>query len=75
MQTATQFIEQIHKIGSSFILASSYDPTTLYLNESVFDRDEFKRLKKEGLLEISFQNNREKRYALSNKAKKLLKNN
>ena len=62
----------LQQIGISFIKASTYDPTTIYLGDNTIDRDEFKRLKKEGLLELSFENRQEKRYILSDKARKLI---
>lgn len=63
---------QLQKISGSFIQASFYDPTTLYLNDSVFDRDDFKSLKKQGLLELSFENRHVKKYTLSTKGKELI---
>ena len=63
---------QLQQIAGSFIKASFYDPTTLYLNDSPFDRDEFKKLKKEGYLELSFHNRHEKRYTLSSKGRQLI---
>ncbi len=72
MQSTMYLASQLQQIKQSFIQASFYDPTTPYLNELPFDRDEFKRLKREGLIEISFQNHFGKRYTLSNKAKQIL---
>ncbi|HZF66068.1 MAG TPA: hypothetical protein VEZ55_16365 [Chitinophagaceae bacterium] len=73
MQPVNPLTEQLEVIASSFIKTSPYDPTTCYLNDSVFDRDEFKKLKKAGYLEISFEDRHEKRFTLSSKAKELLK--
>lgn len=72
MQSTMYLTSQLQQINRSFIEASFYDPTTYYLNEAPFDRDEFKRLKKEGLIEVSFQNHFGKRYTLSSKARQLL---
>ena len=72
MQSTMYFADQLQQINHSFIEASFYDPTTYYLNDAPFDRDEFKRLRKEGLIELSFQNHIGKRYTLSNKGKQLL---
>ena len=73
MQSTTMpLASQLKQIGHSFIEASFYDPTTYYLNDTPFDRDEFKRLRKEGLIELSFQNHIGKRYTLSNKARQIL---
>ena len=72
MQSTPQLTTQLQQINRSFIEASLYDPTTFYLNDTPFDRDEFKKLKKEGLIEVSFQNHVSKRYTLSNKAKAIL---
>jgi len=69
MQSSMQLTSQLLQISHSFIEASFYDPTTYYLGETPFDRDEFKRLKKEGLIEVSFQNHLGKRYTLSNKGR------
>jgi hypothetical protein len=73
MQSTTQLASQLQKISQSFIEASFYDPTTYYLGDTVIDRDEFKRLKKEGLIEVSFQDRFGRRYTLSNKGKEFLK--
>jgi hypothetical protein len=73
MQSVMHLTSELQKIEGSFILASHYDPTTLYLNDTVFDRDAFKKLKKEGYLELSFENSQIKRYILSSKGKQLLK--
>jgi hypothetical protein len=72
MQSTVHLASQLEQISDSFIKGSSYDPTTYYLNDSIFDRDEFKRLKKEGLIEISFKNQFEKRYTLSDKGKQYI---
>jgi hypothetical protein len=73
MHSTLQLASQLQQIGHSFIEASFYDPTTYYLGDIPFDRDEFKRLKKEGLIELSFQNQFGKRYTLSSKGKQYLK--
>lgn len=73
MQATMHLTSELQKIEGSFIQASHYDPTTLYLNDTVFDRDYFKKLKKEGYLELSFENRQVKRYILSSKGKKVLK--
>lgn len=73
MQSTTQLASQLKQISQSFIEASFYDPTTYYLGDTVIDRDEFKRLKKEGLIEVCFQDRFGKRYTLSNKGKEFLK--
>lgn len=73
MQSTTgQLAFQLKQISHSFIEASFYDPTTYYLNDTPFDRDEFKRLRKEGFIELSFQNHIGKRYTLSSKGKQFL---
>jgi len=72
MQSTVQLTSQLLQISRSFIEASFYDPTTYYLGETPFDRDEFKKLKKEGLIEVSFQNNFGKRYTLSNKGRNFI---
>ncbi len=72
MQSSLQLTSQLLQISHSFIEASVYDPTTYYLGETPFDRDEFKKLKKEGLIEVSFQNNFGKRYTLSNKGRNFI---
>jgi len=72
MQSTLQLTSQLLQISHSFIEASFYDPTTYYLGETPFDRDEFKKLKKEGLIEVSFQNNFGKRYTLSNKGRNFI---
>ena len=72
MQSTVQLTSQLLQISHSFIEASFYDPTTYYLGEMPFDRDEFKKLKKEGLIEVSFQNHFGKRYTLSNKGRKFI---
>ena len=73
MQSTTQLASQLKQISQSFIEASFYDPTTYYLGDTVIDRDEFKRLKKEGPIEVCFQDRFGKRYTLSNKGKEFLK--
>ena len=72
MQSSMQLTSQLLQIRHSFIEASFYDRTTYYLGEVPFDRDEFKKLKKEGLIELSFQNHFGKRYTLSNKGKNFI---
>ena len=72
MQSSLQLTSQLLQISQSFIEASVYDPTTYYLGETAFDRDEFKKLKKEGFIEVSFQNNFGKRYTLSNKGRNFI---
>ena len=72
MQIATQLSSQLREINHSFIQASFYDPTTYYLGDEPFDRDEFKKLKKEGLIEVSFQDLHGRRYTLSNKGKEAI---
>lgn len=73
MQSTMHLTSELKRIEGSFIQASHYDPTTLYLNGAVFDRDAFKKLKKEGYLELSFENRQIKRYVVSSKGKELLK--
>jgi hypothetical protein len=73
MHSSMPLASQLQLISRSFIEASFYDPTTYYIGEIPFDRDEFKRLKKEGLIELSFQNQFGKRYTLSNKGKEYIK--
>jgi len=73
MHSTTQLASQLQQISQSFIVASFYDPTTYYLGDTIIDRDEFKRLKKEGLIEVSSQDNFGKRYTLSNKGREFLK--
>lgn len=73
MQSTTQLALQLKQISQSFIVASFYDPTTYYLGDTVIDRDEFKRLKKEGLIEVSSQDRFGKRYTLSDKGREALK--
>ena len=72
MQSTVQLTSQLLQISHSFIETSFYDPTTYYLGEMPFDRDEFKKLKKEGLIEVSFQNQFGKRYTLSNKGRNFI---
>ncbi len=72
MQSSMQLTSQLLQISHSFIEASFYDPTKYYLGEVVFDRDEFKKLKKEGFIEVSFQNQFGKRYTLSNKGREFI---
>jgi DNA-binding PadR family transcriptional regulator len=43
------------------------------LGDTIIDRDEFKKLKKEGLIEVSFQDNFGKRYTLSSKGREYIK--
>ena len=72
MQSITQLQAQLQQISHSFIEFSSYDPTTYYLGDATIDRDEFKKLKKEGLIEVCSQNNFVKRYILSNKGREFI---
>jgi hypothetical protein len=72
MQTTTQLASQLQQISHSFIEFSSYDPTTYYLGDTLLDRDEFKKLKKEGLIEVCSQDNFGKRYTLSSKGKQFI---
>ena len=72
MQVQSQLTTQLQQISHSFIEASFYDPTTYYIGDKVLDRDEFKKLKKEGLIEVSFENNFGRKYTLSDKGKKYL---
>lgn len=72
MQSITQLQTQLQQINHSFIEFSFYDPTTYYLGDSVIEREEFKRLKKEGLIEVCSQNNFGKRYTLSTKGKEFI---
>jgi hypothetical protein len=72
MHIATQLTSQLQQISQSFIQSSFYDPTTLYLDDNVFDRDAFKQLKKQGLIEVSFEDNNERRYTLSSKGKEYI---
>ena len=67
MQIATQLSFQLQEIKQSFIQASFYDPTTYYIGEKVFDRDDFKKLKREGLIEVVYQDVYGRRYSLSDK--------
>jgi len=69
MQTTSQLANQLQLINNSFIQSSFYDPTTYYLGGTLFDRDEFKRLKKEGLIEVSSEDHFGRKYILSNKGK------
>jgi hypothetical protein len=73
MHSTLQLASQLQQIGHSFIEASFYDPTTYYIGDVPFDRDEFKKLKKEGLIELLSQNQFGKRYTLSNKGRQYLK--
>jgi predicted HAD superfamily phosphohydrolase len=73
MQSTTQLTAWLQQINHSFIAASFYDPTTYYLGDTIIDRDEFKKLKKEGLIEVSFQDNFGKRYTLSSKGREYIK--
>jgi hypothetical protein len=72
MQSVTQLASQLQQISNSFIQISFYDPTTYYLAGSVFDRDEFKRLKKEGLIELSSEDHFGRKYIISNKGKEFM---
>jgi hypothetical protein len=72
MQSTSQLTNQLQQISNSFIQSSFYDPTTYYLGGSVFDRDEFKRLKKEGLIELGSEDHFGKKYILSNKGKQFM---
>lgn len=72
MQSSMQLTSQLLQISHSFIEASFYDPTNYFLGEAIFDRDEFKRLKKEGFIEVTFQNQFGKRYTLSNKGREFI---
>lgn len=72
MQSGIQFTAELKQLQNSFIQFSSYDPTTFYLNDRIFDRDAFKQLKKEGLIEVCFENNREKHYTLSQKGRETI---
>lgn len=72
MQSSTQVNAHLKQIGNSCLKAFVHDPTTLYLNDAPFDRDAFKQLKKEGFIELNFQDRLEKRYALSSRGKELL---
>ena len=72
MQSVTQLSSQLQQISNSFIQSSFYDPTTYYLGGTVFDRDEFKRLKKEGLIELGSEDHFGRKYILSSKGKKFM---
>jgi hypothetical protein len=72
MQSTLQLATQLQQISNSFIQTSFYDPTTYYLGGTVFDRDEFKRLKKEGLIELSSEDHFGRKYILSNKGKEFM---
>jgi hypothetical protein len=72
MQSTLQLASQLQQISNSFIQFSFYDPTTYYLGGTAFDRDEFKRLKKEGLIELSSEDHFGKKYILSNKGRKFI---
>ena len=72
MQSTSQLANQLEQINNSFIQFSFYDPTTYYLGGTVFDRDEFKRLKKEGLIEVSSEDHFGKKYTLSNKGRQFI---
>ena len=73
MQLTMHLTSELKRLEGSFIQASHYDPTTLYVDDTVFDRDAFKKLKKEGYLELCFENSQMKKYVLSSKGKDLLK--
>jgi hypothetical protein len=72
MQSTSQLASQLQQINNSFIQSSFYDPTTYYLGGTVLDRDEFKKLKKEGLIELSSEDHFGKKYILSSKGKQLI---
>ena len=72
MQSVTQLSIQLQQISNSFIQSSFYDPTTYYLGGTVFDRDEFKRLKKEGLIEVISEDHFGRKYTLSSKGKEFV---
>ena len=72
MQSTSQLANQLQQINNSFIQSSFYDPTTYYLGGTVFDRDEFKRLKKEGLIEVSAEYHFGKKYILSSKGREFI---
>ena len=72
MQPSAPLAIRLQQISASFIQTSFYDPTTCYLENSILDRDEFKKLKKDGLIEASFGNKEGKRYTLSNKGREYL---
>jgi ribosomal protein S19E (S16A) len=72
MQIAPQLSFQLQEIKHTFIQASFYDPTTYYLGEKIIDRDEFKKLKKEGLIEVVYQDSFGRRYSLSHKGMELI---
>ena len=74
MQSTMQLATQLQQIHRSFIESSFYDPTTYYLGGTVFDRDEFKRLKKEGLIEVSSEDHFGRKYTLSSKGRELINN-
>ena len=73
MHATLQLASQLQQISHSFIEASFYDPTTYYIGDVPFDRDAFKKLKKEGLIELLSQNQFGKRYTLSSKGKEYIK--
>ena len=73
MHSTLQLASQLQQISHSFIEASFYDPTTYYIGDVPFDRDAFKKLKKEGLIELLSQNQFGKRYTLSSKGKEYIK--
>jgi hypothetical protein len=72
MQSTSLLANQLQQINNSFIQSSFYDPTTYYLGGTVFDRDEFKRLKKEGLIEISSEDHFGRKYILSSKGREFI---
>ena len=72
MHSTTQLTHQLQQIENSFIESSFYDPTSYYLGGSLFDRDEFKRLKKEGLIEVSSEDHFGRKYILSNKGREFI---
>ena len=72
MQPTSQLASQLQQINHSFIESTFYDPTTYYIGGIVFDRDEFKRLKKEGLIEVSSEDHFGRKYTLSDKGKEFI---
>jgi len=65
----TEVTSHLQQIASSFIQLYYYDPTTYYLGDTPLDRYEFNLLKKQGLIEASFENNQGRRYTLTTKGK------
>lgn len=72
MILTNEFTNYLQKIAQHSIQSSFYDPTTLFLGDQVFDRDEFKRMRKEGLLTLDSENHLGKSYTLSEKAKSII---